>query len=121
MKRNTPGQITFTVNIAEDIYRRIFQVIKIHIPLEKDAIEEIITAGLLKLKIDTVKEENASLSFQVENLREEVKRLIEENHNFEKLCDESGLDNHYIYERLEKFNAENEKLGVSIRRQGSLG
>lgn len=117
MKRNNPDQITLNVNIPEDIYSRVLHDIKTHGLPERSAIQKIISAGLLKLKIDTIKEETASLSFQIENLRKETKRLIEEISKFEKLCSESQRDNDYIYKRLEKLNSLNEELEVLVRHQ----
>jgi hypothetical protein len=119
MKRNNPDQITFTVNIPEDVYGRVLNVIKTHGLEETGAIQKIISAGLLKLKIDMIKEENAALSFQIENLRKEIKRFIEENSNLERLCIESQRDSDYIYKRLEILNAENEELEVLVRQQSS--
>ena len=115
MKRNNPAQIILTVNIPEDVYSRVLNLIKIHGLPETGAIQKIISAGLLKLKIDMIKEENTSLSSQIENLRKEAKRLIEEISNLEKLCAESRRDNDYISKRLETFNAENEELEAFIR------
>jgi septal ring factor EnvC (AmiA/AmiB activator) len=116
MKRNNPDLITLNINIPEDIYRRVLDVIKTHELLEETgAIQKIISVGLLKLKIDTIKEEKTSLSSQTENLRKETKRLIEEISKFEKLCSESRKDNDYIRKRLEKFNSENEELEAFIR------
>lgn len=119
MKRNNPDQIKFTVNIPEDVYGRVSNVIKTHGLEETAAVQKIIITGLLKLKIDMLKEENTSLYSQIENLRKEIKRLIVENSNLEKLCSESRRDSDYIYNRLKKLNAENEELEVLVRRQNS--
>lgn len=115
MRRNNPNQITFNVNITEDVYGRVLSVIKTGGLDEVSAIQKIISAGLLKLKMGAIKEENASLSFQIENLQQETKHLIEEISNLEKLCIESRRDSDYIYKRLEKFNSENEELEAFIR------
>ena len=119
MNLNDSDQIRLTVNIPEDIYSRVLHFIKTHGLEEASAIQKIISAGLLKIKIDTIKEETSSLSFQIENLRGETKRFIEENNNFEKLCSESRMDNDYIYKRLEKLNAENEELEVLVKQISS--
>src|SRR5712692_5658500 len=99
MKRNNPDQIILTVNIPEDVYMRVLNLIKTHGLPETSVIQKIISAGLLKLKIDMIKEENTSLSSQIENLRKEIKRFIVENSNLEKLCSESQRDSDYIYNR----------------------
>ena len=119
MKPNKPDRIKLTINIPEDIYRGVLHVIESYGLGEESVIQRIIGAGLLKLKIDAIREEIASLSFQIENLRKEIERFIEENNKFERLCSESRKDNDYIYKRLEKLNAENEELEVLIRRQSS--
>jgi len=119
MKPNKPDRIKLTVNIPEDIYRGVLHVIESYGLGEESVIQRIIGVGLLKLKIDAIREEIASLSFQIENLRKEIERFIEENNKFERLCSESRKDNDYIYKRLEKLNAENEELEVLIRRQSS--
>jgi FtsZ-binding cell division protein ZapB len=119
MKRNNSDRITFVVSIPEDVYRRVLHVIKTHGLEEISAIQKIISAGLLKLRIDAIKEENSSLSFQIENLQSETKRLIEENSKFEQLCSESRGDSDYMYKRLEKLNTENEELEILIRQQSS--
>ncbi len=115
MRRNNTNQITLNFNMPEDVYRRVSDVIKTCGLEEVSAIQKIISVGLLKLKIDAIKEENASLSFQIENLQRETKHLIEENSKLEKFCNESRRDNDYICKRLEKFNSENEELEAFIR------
>ncbi|SRR5579885_284248 len=119
MKRNNPDQIKFTVHIPEDIYGRVLNVIKTHGLEGMSAIQKMISAGLLRLKIDMIKEENTSLYSQIENLRKGTKRLVEENSRLEKLCIESQGNADYIYKRLEVLNSENEELEVRVRRQSS--
>jgi hypothetical protein len=115
MKRDYPDQMILTVNIPEDIYRRVLNLIKTQGLPEAGVIQRVISAGLLKLKFDMIKEENTAVSSQIENLRKEAKRLIEEIGNIEKICIQSRRDNDYISKRLEKFNAENEELEAFIR------
>jgi FtsZ-binding cell division protein ZapB len=119
MKPNKPDRIKLTVNIPEDVYRGFLRAIESYGLGEEGVIQRIIGAGLLKLKIDVIKEENSSLSFQIENLRNETKRLIEENKKFERLCSESRRDSDYICKRLEKLNSENEGLEILLRQQSS--
>ena len=119
MNLNNSDQIRLTVNIPEDIYSRVLHFIKTHGLEEAIAIQKIISAGLLKLKIDTIKEKNASLSSQIENLKNETKSFIEENNNLEKLCSESRRESDYIYKRLEKLNSENEELEVLVKQISS--
>ncbi len=115
MNLNNSDKIRLTVNIPEDIYSRVLHFIKTHGLEEASAIQKLISAGLLKLKIDTIKEKNASLSSQIENLKNETKSFIEENNDLEKLCSESGRDSDYIYKKLEKLNSENEELEVLVK------
>lgn len=121
MKHNYPDQITFTVNIPEDVYGRVLDIIKTHELEETDAIKKLISVGLIKLKIDMITKENTFLSSQVENLQKEIKRLTEENIRLEELCGESRRDSNYIYKRLEILNSENEKMEVLVRQQSSVG
>ncbi|HEX9667075.1 MAG TPA: hypothetical protein VGA95_11045 [Thermodesulfobacteriota bacterium] len=120
MKLNNSNHVDFTVHITEDIYSRVLNIIKTQRPLEMSSIQEIIRAGLLKIKIDTIKKENSQLISQIENLRKETQRLIEENDNLEKLCSESKRDNEYICNRLEKLNSENQELEILVRRESSV-
>jgi cell division protein FtsB len=115
MKRNNPAQITLTVNIPDAVYRRVSHVIKAGGLEEVSAIQKIISVGLLKLKIDAIEAENASLFLQIDNLKRETNNLIEEIKNLEKLCSEAQRDSDYISKRLEKLNAENEELEAFIR------
>lgn len=119
MKRNNLDRLKFTINIPEDIYGRVLNVIETHGLEGMSAIQNMISAGLLRLKIDIIKEENTSLSSQIENLRKETKRLVEENSRLEKLCIEPQRDADYIYKRLEVLSSENEELEVLVRRQSS--
>ncbi|MER3446373.1 MAG: hypothetical protein C4291_05775 [Candidatus Dadabacteria bacterium] len=119
MKRKYPDQITFIVNIPAGVYGRVLNFIKTHELEETGAIQKIISAGLLKLEIDMIKEENASLSGKIGNLWREIKRFIEENSRLEKLCIESQRDSDYIYKRLEILNSENKELKVLVRQQSS--
>ncbi|GEM_PF-2653521 len=119
MKRNNLDRLKFTINIPEDIYGRVLNVIETHGLEGMSAIQNMISAGLLRLKIDMIKEENTSLSSQIENLRKETKRLVEENSRLEKLCIEPQRDADYIYKRLEVLSSENEELEVLVRRQSS--
>jgi predicted nuclease with TOPRIM domain len=121
MMCNSPDRIRITVNIPEDAYGWISNVIKTHELEETDAIKKVISVGLLKLKIDMITKENTFLSSQVENLQKEIKRLTEENIRLEELCGESRRDSNYIYKRLEILNSENEKMEVLVRQQSSVG
>jgi septal ring factor EnvC (AmiA/AmiB activator) len=117
MKNNDSGLITLNVNIPEDIYRKVLHVIKTS--GQEASTIKMITAGLFRLTLDTIKYENTSLSSRIDNLQNEINRLIEENNQFEKLCSESRKDNDYVYKRLEKLNAENEELELSVKQQSS--
>lgn len=119
MKRNNLDRLKFTINIPEDIYGRVLNVIETHGLEGMSAIQKMISAGLLRLKIDMIKEENTSLYSQIENLRKGTKRLVEENSRLEKLCIEPQRDADYIYKRLEVLSSENEELEVLVRRQSS--
>ncbi len=121
MMCNSPDRIRITVNIPEDAYGRISNVIKTDELEETDTIKKVISVGLLKLKIDMITKENTFLSSQVENLQKEIKRLTEENIRLEELCGESRRDSNYIYKRLEILNSENEKMEVLVRQQSSVG
>ncbi|HEX3033627.1 MAG TPA: hypothetical protein VHT73_00635 [Thermodesulfobacteriota bacterium] len=119
MKRNNPDHTTLTIHIPEDIYTRVLEVIKTHELPEESALQKIVSAGLLKHKIDSIKEENTSLYIQIENLRNETKRFIEENSRLERVCSESEKDQDYIYKRLEELDAENQELEALVRQQNS--
>lgn len=120
MRPNNPSQVEFTLHIPEDIYARVLHIIRSQRHLEMSSLQEIIRAGLLKIKIDTIKKENAQLTSQIENLRKESQRLIEENDNLEKLSIEYKRDGEYIRRRLEKLDFENQELEKSVRPESSI-
>jgi len=119
MRQSNPDQITLAINIPGDIYERVLHFIKTRGLEETSGIEKIVTAGLFKIKTDSIREEIFSISSRIEKLRGEIERLIEENDKFEKLSTEYRKDNDYIYKRVEELRAENEKLEVRVRQQDS--
>jgi len=119
MKRNNPDRIKLTVNITEDVYNQAMKCVSDSGVDEMAAIQEIVRAGVLRLKSDMIEKKTSSLSSQIEYLRDEIKHFTAEIIRLEKLHNEYETDAEYINNRLKRLNAENKELEALLKEQSS--